>query len=158
MTTKETIDKFAYIITPITILLGVFMFYKGFTNNYVETFNINYERIKTMIIFLCLITIFIIYYDKDPGGYIQKYFGYSLLLTIIISVFAFLYLIIVITLPDTNNSTKKDKSFSQQFLAHVDAIENLFDEVYAGHPNRNEAFEGLLITLIQVVCFLLRLQ
>jgi amylosucrase len=47
------------------------------------------------------------------------------------------------------DTKKKDKTFSQQFLAHIDAIENLFDEVYAWHPNRNEAFEGLLITLIQ---------
>jgi amylosucrase len=47
------------------------------------------------------------------------------------------------------DTTKKDKAFSQQFLAHIGAIENLFDEVYAYHPKRNEAFEGLLITLIQ---------
>jgi amylosucrase len=47
------------------------------------------------------------------------------------------------------DTTKKDKAFSQQFLAHLGAIENLFDEVYAYHPKRNEAFEGLLITLIQ---------
>ena len=45
--------------------------------------------------------------------------------------------------------TKKDKDFGQRFLTHINAIENLFDEVYAWHPNRNEAFEGLLITLIQ---------
>jgi hypothetical protein len=47
------------------------------------------------------------------------------------------------------DTIKKDKAFSQQFLAHINAIENLFDEVYAYHPKRNEAFEGLLITLIQ---------
>jgi amylosucrase len=47
------------------------------------------------------------------------------------------------------DTTKKDKTFSQQFLAHIDTIENLFDEVYTGHPKRNEAFEELLITLIQ---------
>ncbi|MEI8141833.1 MAG: alpha-amylase family protein [Chitinophagia bacterium] len=47
------------------------------------------------------------------------------------------------------DSIKKDSAFSQQFLGHINAIENLFDEVYAGHPRRNEAFEGLLVTLIQ---------
>jgi amylosucrase len=47
------------------------------------------------------------------------------------------------------DTTKKDTAFSERFLAHISAIENLFDEVYAWHPNRNEAFEGLLITLIQ---------
>ena len=47
------------------------------------------------------------------------------------------------------DTSKKDNAFSQQFLAHINAIENLFDEVYAWHPKRNEAFESLLITLIQ---------
>lgn len=47
------------------------------------------------------------------------------------------------------DTKKKDKAFSHRFLTHIDAIENLFDEVYACHPKRNEAFEGLLTTLIQ---------
>ncbi|MEY3620310.1 MAG: hypothetical protein RLZZ391_676 [Bacteroidota bacterium] len=47
------------------------------------------------------------------------------------------------------DSKKKDKDFSTRFFTHIDAIENLFDEVYAWHPSRNEAFEGLLSTLIQ---------
>lgn len=163
MTTKETIDKFAYIITPITILLGVFMFYKGFTNNYVETFNINYERIKTMIIFLCLITIFIIYYDKDPGGYIQNYFGYSLLLTIIISVFAFLYLIIVITLPDTNTSTKKDNLLNKfsgfstygsiAFLLFI-IITTIGIKTYPGGFFNDQTTAGFSIILILIICIL----
>ena len=96
----DTLNTYAYIILPITIAFACLMFYIGFSTNYIEKFNVNYERIKTIIMFFCLITIFIIYYNKDPGGYIQKYFGYSLLLTIIISVFAFLYLVIVLTLPD----------------------------------------------------------
>ncbi len=47
------------------------------------------------------------------------------------------------------DTKKKDKDFSQRFFEHIDAIEQLFDEVYAWHPRRNEAFEGLLATLIQ---------
>ncbi len=47
------------------------------------------------------------------------------------------------------DANKKDKDFSQRFFTHLDAIENLFDEVYAWHPKRNEAFEGLLRTIIQ---------
>jgi hypothetical protein len=100
MMPSDTINNYAYIITPITALLGGLMFYKGSTQNYVDKFNVNYERIKTMIMLFCLITVFIIYYNIDPGGYIQKYFGYTLLLTIITAVFGFLYLIIILTLPD----------------------------------------------------------
>ena len=100
MMPNDIINNYAYIITPITAALGALMFYKGFTHNYVEQFNVNYERIKSLIMLFCLITIFIIYYNTDPGGYIQQYFGYTLLLTSIISIFGFLYLMIVLTLPD----------------------------------------------------------
>jgi len=111
LTSSDTINEYAYIITPVTMLFGIFMFSKSFSTNYVENFNINYERIKSLILFFCLITIFIIYYDTDPGGYIQEYFGYSLLLTIVISVFAMLYLIVILTLPDITREIKgEDKS------------------------------------------------
>ena len=80
---KESLDKHAFIITPLTILLTAFMFYKSMKLDYILTFNINYERIKLLILFFCLITICIVYYSVDPGKYIKEYYGYSLLLTIV---------------------------------------------------------------------------
>lgn len=112
MTPNNIINDYAYIIVPLTAIIGAFVFLKGTAQNYVSDFNINYERIKAMILFFCLITVFIIYYNIDPGGYIQKYFGYSLLLTIIISVFAFLYLVIVLTLSGTSGNNNKDTNYS----------------------------------------------
>jgi hypothetical protein len=112
MISNETLDKFYYLILPVTILLGGFIFYKSAKSNYVPEFNINYERIKSVILLFCLITIIIIYYNIDPGGMIHKYFGYSLLLTIIIAVFAFLYLIIVLTLPDSIKPPDKKTTIS----------------------------------------------
>jgi len=106
MVPGSTLNTYSKYFLPITSLLGVFLFYKGMESNYIEDFNVNYERIKMIIIMLCLITIFIVYFNVDPGGYITEYFGFSLLLTIILSVFAFLYLIIILTVPsDTNNGT-----------------------------------------------------
>lgn len=115
---KDIIDKYAYIITPITIIAGAGLFYKSLSQNYVEMFNVNYERIKSIILMFCLITIFIIYYNNDPGGYIDKYFGHSLLLTILIAVFAFIYLVIILTLPDKVKATEpgaKTSSFFDNF-------------------------------------------
>lgn len=99
----KIIDTYAYIIVPFTMLLGIFMYYKAFTNNYIANFNINYERIKMVILLFCLLTIYITYYNVNPGGLISKYFGYSFLLTIIIFAFAFLYLIVLMTLPNYSN-------------------------------------------------------
>ena len=122
MTPSDTINNYAYIITPITILLGIFMFYKGYSENYAAEFNVNYERIKTMILLFCLITIFIIYYNIDPGGYIQQNFGYTLLLTIIVTVFAFLYLMIVLTLSNKNGTTDAKGTTSNNLLNNFSSI------------------------------------
>ena len=104
MIPENTLNTYAKYILPVTAALGGLLFYKGMSTSYIENFNVNYERIKMMIIMLCLITVFITYYNVDPGGYIEKYFGSSLLITIILSVFAFLYLIIILTVPSSSDS------------------------------------------------------
>ena len=94
------VNDYAYIILPILSALGIFLFFIAGSHSYVDDFNINYERIKSIILFFCLIVTFIIFYNEDPGGYITKYFGYTSVISIVIAVFAFLYLIIVLTIPD----------------------------------------------------------
>jgi len=98
------------------MLLGGFVFYKAFQQNYVEKFNFTYERIKTLILFFCLIALFIVYYVIDLGGFVTKYFGYSLLITILLSLFIFLYLIVLFTFSAGNTSdTKKSDNLLQNF-------------------------------------------
>ena len=109
------VNDYAYIILPILLVLGVFVFYMAGVHSYIDDFNVNYERIKTILMFFCLIVTFIIFYNQDPGGYISKYFGYTFILTIVIAVFAFLYLIIVLTLPD--NYVQKSET-SKNFLSN----------------------------------------
>jgi hypothetical protein len=108
MIPSDILNEYFYIINPLMLGLCAFSFYKGFAENYIEKFDINYERIKMIIMLFCLITIIITFYNVNPGGYAQKYFGYSLLLTIIIATFGFLYLIIIMTLPDKENTQKKN--------------------------------------------------
>jgi hypothetical protein len=97
---KETLDKYSYVFVPLSMILTGFMFKKGFSSNYIETFNVNYERIKTVILFLCFLTISIVYYSVDPGGLIQKYFGFSVLLAILFASFSLIFLILMLTIPD----------------------------------------------------------
>ena len=94
----------SYIINIVILCLGGLSFYKAFQYNYIDKYNINYERIKMLILLFCFIILIIIFYNINPGGFVSKYFGYSLLLTIIISVFAFLYVIILMTLPGLENN------------------------------------------------------
>ena len=104
LTPSNIINKYAFIILPISLILSTYMFYIGTTQNYIETFNINYERIKSVILLLCFIILIITYYNADPGGYITNLFGSSLMLTIILSVFALLYVIVLFTLSNDNNN------------------------------------------------------
>lgn len=113
MTSKKTLNDYYYIINPIMLCLGGLSFYKALNDNYIEQFNINYERIKMLILIFCLITVVIVFYNVNPGGVAEKYFGYSLLLTIILSVFAFLYVTILLTLPGEEGS--KEKNFLNNF-------------------------------------------
>jgi hypothetical protein len=114
----EIINNYAVYILPLTTLLGLFSFYKGMKTSYIDDFNVNYERIKSIILMFCLLTCYIVYYNNDPGGYISKYFGYTLLLTIIISAFAFLYLLTILTMPNSltgENISSKTGSILEGF-------------------------------------------
>lgn len=108
MMPSDVLNQYAHLINAIMLLLGCFAFYKGTSDSYIETFNINYERIKMLILLFCLITLTITFYNTNPGGAAEKYFGYSMLLTIIISVFAFLYTIILLTLPGDEGRQKQN--------------------------------------------------
>jgi Concanavalin A-like lectin/glucanases superfamily len=112
---KDILDKYSYIIVPILLVVGGFLFYKGATTDYASQFNVNYERIKAIILLFCFIVGAITYYNVDPGGYIHKTFGYSLLLTIIISIFAFLYLMVLFALPESSQG---------QYLEEVNFLKN----------------------------------
>jgi cytochrome bd-type quinol oxidase subunit 2 len=167
MVPSNIINDYAFIILPVTIIIGAIMFYKSASYSYIDVFDVNYERLKMMIMMFCLITIFIIYYNKDPGGYISKYFGYSLLLTILIAVFAFLYLIIVITLPDKvlqpepgakssnflNNFTGISAYGSIAFLLFLIGI-TIAITTYPGGFFTNDNMAASVIILTLVVCIL----
>ena len=107
---KQLINDYAYIITPIALFLSVFFIYKGGKTDYISEFNINYERIKSVILLVCLIAMFIIFYSVDPGGYISANFGYSLLLIIILAIFSLLYVIVLMTYTDTNVQPPTDNT------------------------------------------------
>jgi hypothetical protein len=160
---KNIVNDYAFIFLPITIILGIFTFYKSFSYSYIDQFNINYERIKIMILFFCLITTFIVYYINDPGGYITSYFGYSSFLTILIGIFAFLYLLIILTLPDNvNNSTNSNflSNFSSisvfgglAFLIFIIVITALLYTYPGGFLNAGDiTYTSIIIILI--ICIL----
>ena len=97
---SNILNSKANYIVPITIIIAVFLFILSFRSNYIYNFNVNYERIKMVILYFCFITLCITYYTTNPGKYITNNFNISLLLSALIGLFGFLYLIVLLTLPN----------------------------------------------------------
>jgi hypothetical protein len=163
LTPSNIINNYAFIILPISLILSIYMFYIGAKQNYIEEININYERIKSVILFFCFITLIIIYYNVDPGGYITTYFGSSLITTIILSVFALLYVIVLFTLSNDNNSNKTPNLLSSfsNFSVYGSALFIIFISVitflistYSGGFFNDKNMSTSVIILILFVCII----
>ena len=100
---KSQINTYAYLILPITLIIGCYLFYRIPSENLVpyrgEGDILLIERIKYIITFVLLIVFMSIYYAVDPGGYIAQYFGLALTFGIIIAVFSLFYLLSLLTFP-----------------------------------------------------------
>jgi hypothetical protein len=94
--------KYVDYITPISILVTALLFYKGFSSDFTSQYNITYERIKMMILLFCFIAVVITYNSIAPGNFITDYYGSSLVITILLGIFGFLYLLVLLTVPDTS--------------------------------------------------------
>jgi len=111
---NDILNDNAFFIVPITIIIAVFLFIISFRTNYLIDFNINYERIKTVIMYFCFITLCITYYTTNPGEYITKNLNsYLMLLTVLFGIFGFLYLIILLTLPNIYNVFNRTNAFEK---------------------------------------------
>jgi hypothetical protein len=85
---------------PVTVLIAAFLFYIGFKTNLVDNLDLNYEVVKTVLLFASFVALLTTFYLSDPGGYFQKYAGNkTMLFGLLISIFAFLYMISIVTLP-----------------------------------------------------------
>ena len=96
---SSIMNQYGVFITPVTMLISLILFFFGFQHNYTQDFNVNYERIKSVILFLCFIFTLFTYYSSNTGGFVQYFFGSSLIITILLAFFAFLYVIIVLSIP-----------------------------------------------------------
>jgi hypothetical protein len=154
-------DNNAYYIVPITIIIATILFFFSLRSNYVENFNINYERIKMIILYFCFITLCITYYSVNPGEYITKNLNSSLILmTLLFAVFGFLYLIVLLTLPNINkglnnsNILEKVSFFSKYgsigFILFL-IITSIIIATYPGGFFKNKTSSTIILLLLFVV-------
>ena len=107
LVSKETLDTYAYIFAPISLIMAIGVFYKGLSNDY--TLNLNntmQEQIKTMIILSCFLVVMVISYSVDPGNYLHNTYNSNTIITITITFLTFMYLFVRFMI---TNATKNFK-------------------------------------------------
>jgi len=107
---KGIINAYAFLFFPITILIGIYLFYLAMEKGTLYGLDLNYERIKYALVYFCLLVFILLFYTVDPGGYLKTYFGPSLVVTILLAIFGFLYLITLMTLPSVKQGTMPNSS------------------------------------------------
>jgi hypothetical protein len=164
---SDTMDKNAYYIVPITMIIAAILFTISFQTNYINDFDLNYERIKMIIMYFCFITICITYYSTNPGDYITKNFNTSLLLTAIIGILGFIYLIVLLTMPNIYDIFKYSKN-STNALENVSTISKygtplfilfliamtIIIATYPGGFFTNKTTSSIVTSLLLIICIL----
>lgn len=158
---KQILNDYGYIITPVSLFFAGAFLFKGFKNDYIANFSINYERIKSLILFVSLISLFFTFYSVDPGGYIKQNFGYSLVLTIVLSVLSFVYAIVLITYPDSSQQPEPTTNLFSKFTKFSTVGSLLFIlfiiifaigiTVYPGGVMKNPFISIIIITFMLTV-------
>jgi hypothetical protein len=112
----DTMNSYAYIISPVTLLVGIFLFYLVLKKDISEIEkHANFEKMNYLITFFCLIIFMLVFYMNDPGGYIKQYFGISLVFSILLAVFGFLFLMTAMTFPNKDGNDPGKTSILQNF-------------------------------------------
>lgn len=107
LVSKETLDSYAYIFAPITLIMAIGVFYKGLSNDY--TLNLNntlQEQIKTMIILSCFLVVMVVSYSADPGNFLHNTYNSNAIITLTITLLTFMYLFVRMIITHATNKFK----------------------------------------------------
>ena len=163
LTSIDIINKYASVILIVSALIGIFLFYNATTTNYIHQFNVNYERIKSILLLFLFIVIVALFYSFNPGGYITKYFGSSLMFTFIISILALLYVIILLSVPDSvgvgaknflsnfTNFSFYSSAFFVIFLIVMSIIISTYPGGIAAITKKNTVWAFILLIIIVLI-------
>jgi len=96
---SNVLNNYAYMFNPLILVVGAVAFMASATSSYAQQYrNMSYERIKAMVMLFCMFALIITFYNINPGNAAHKYFGYPMILTIVLTVFALVYVIVLATM------------------------------------------------------------
>jgi hypothetical protein len=161
--TPEQITEYSYFILPITVIIGIIIFYLNISSTISNFLSINAtaDRVKYSIIYFCLIVVLILFYYINPNDYISQYVGPYLVVSILIAVFGFLYLMTLMSFPakGTANSSSVLSRFNPftvfsviSFIIFLVLVTSGILYFPGGFKNSSRGTQSSIILLILIVC------
>lgn len=115
--TPDQVKEYAYFILPITVIFAALLFFLNIKETIGHFLSINQttERIKYSIIYFCLIVFLSLLYFLDPNNYISQYLGPYLVISILLTIFGFLYLLTLMSFPAKSGMSSTSTSLLSRF-------------------------------------------
>lgn len=115
--TPDQVKEYAYFTLPITIIFAALLFFLNIKETIGHFLSINQttERIKYSIIYFCLIVFLSLLYFLDPNNYISQYLGPYLVISILLTIFGFLYLLTLMSFPAKSGMSSTSTSLLSRF-------------------------------------------
>lgn len=103
-----TMNTYASMLVPFFLFLTTFVFGASLITSFSSSSKNKspmYDQINTMILFFCFLVTGILFYTVDPGNYISSHFSSLSLISLLIGIFGFVYLLILFIVPSENSTT-----------------------------------------------------
>lgn len=122
--TEKQVKDYSYFILPLTIICAFVLFFLNIKETVGDLLNINQtsERIKYCIIYFCLVFFLSVLYFLDPNNYISEYLGPYLVVSILLSIFGFLYLLTLMSFSGTDNLSLSSRFNSYTIFSVVSFV------------------------------------
>ena len=161
--TPDQVKDYSYFILPIILFLGAILFYVNMNKSLDQALKINQtaNQIKYSIIYFCLILFLSILYFINPAAYISEYMGPYLVVSILLTVFGFLYLLTLMSFPTNLSSVGLVSNF--KFTTILSVILFLLFILVAtigittfpgGFFNSSPTTQSTVLILIILVCII----
>lgn len=161
--TPDQVKDYSYFILPIILFLGAILFYVNMNKSLDQALKINQtaNQIKYSIIYFCLILFLSILYFINPAAYISEYMGPYLVVSILLTVFGFLYLLTLMSFPTNLSSVGLVSNF--KFTTILSVILFLLFIIVAtigittfpgGFFNSSPTTQSTVLILIILVCII----
>lgn len=161
--THDQITEYSYFILPITVIIGIIIFYLNISSTISNFLSINKtaDRVKYSIIYFCLIVVLFLFYYINPNDYISQYVGPYLVVSILVAVFGFLYLMTLMSFPAKGpaNSASVLSRFNPftvfsviSFIIFLVLVTSGILYFPGGFKNTSQGTQTGIILLILIVC------